>query len=87
METVIHQLVPSETKEGWTGTVQIRGEGFDADSFSFFGGFDPRTTFVSPTRMDVAITADITKNADVLSVKVHTGEGNLSNEVPFTVTR
>lgn len=82
---VISFLNPSEINQGWEGNIEIHGDGFDRGSFAFVDAKNPRTVFKNGQLLEVEIKKDITDVAGDKKVKVHTGGGDLSNEVKLTV--
>ena len=78
-------LDPSTVRRDWEGTVNIHGSNFDNGSFAFFDAKNPKTTFKSTSLLEVEVKRDITGTAGTKKVKVHTGAGDLSNEVDFNV--
>lgn len=81
----INYLAPDTVKQGWTGTVRIHGNRFDSGSFALFDGAVPRILSRNTEMIGVEVDADITKTPGAKLVKVHTGGGELSNEVQFSV--
>jgi hypothetical protein len=82
---IIAFLVPSNVKRGWEGIVKIHGNDFDSGSFALFDGAVPKTDFKSVGLLEADVKNDITKSTGTKKVKVHTGGGDVSNEVDFLV--
>src|ERR1051326_5312847 len=78
-------LDPREVPLNWEGTVKIFGSGFDDGSFGVFDERFLSTTFIRQDELHVAVTKETTGTAGTKTVFVHTGGGELSNQVDFVV--
>ena len=84
---VISFIDPAEVTVNWEGNVKIFGSGFDTDSFALFDGKVPKTLQTTEGLVEVSVTKDITASAGDKSVEIHTGEGDVSNAVTFSVKK
>jgi hypothetical protein len=84
---VIASLDPNTGSVGWQGSVKINGQGFDEECFVLFDvpGTEVRTNFKSDTLLEADLLQPISANPGTYEVKVHSGEGDVSNPASFTV--
>jgi hypothetical protein len=81
----ITSLDPDAVPQGWEGTLQVKGSNFDKGSFVLIDGKVPKTTYKSDSLLEAELKKDITGMAGSKVVKVHTGEGSVSNDKTLVV--